>query len=176
MKPVIAVLIAIVVLGGGWWYYSTQMMPASDSASATTTPDTTTNANGTSDTSANTSGQGSTTVNINIDASASAAPMTATVTLNSSGFSPKSVTVKKGGTVTWTNGGSGSMWVGSASHPTHTAYSGTTLQEHCADGDNDSFDQCENGTTYSFTFDKVGTWNYHNHSNSSQFGSVVVAE
>lgn len=172
MKVAIGVLAAIVVLGGGWWYYSTQMMPAADTAPDTTnnTTNTTNNSNTPSP-----SDQGSTTVNLTINTPAAAA--SASVMLLESGFSPKTVTIKKGGTVTWADESAGNMWVATASHPTHTVYDGTALAAHCAAGANaPSFDQCKNGTSYSFTFNKVGTWNYHNHSNSPQFGSVVVVE
>ncbi|MEK7612921.1 MAG: plastocyanin/azurin family copper-binding protein [Patescibacteria group bacterium] len=104
------------------------------------------------------------------------APMAAGITYGDSGFSPAEVTIKKGGTVTWTNEGGGSMWVASAQHPTHTVYSGTALSQHCPDAANTTFDQCKTGTTYSFTFDKAGTWAYHNHSNASNFGRVIVVE
>jgi len=49
------------------------------------------------------------------------------------------------------------------------------LQEHCGTGTT-SFDQCANGGSYSFTFTKAGTWRYHNHSNASHFGTVIVEE
>jgi plastocyanin len=103
--------------------------------------------------------------------------MSATVTLTANGFTPNKVTIKKGGTVTWQNDSTGKMWVASASHPTHTVYSGTTLQQHCGSGDADAFDECGNSAkSYSFTFDKAGTWYYHNHSNAPQTGTVVVVE
>ncbi len=102
------------------------------------------------------------------------APLAATVTYNGSSFSPAKVTIKKGGAVTWTNIGDTSMWVASAQHPTHTVYAGTSLQEHCAAGVNNAFDQCAGGDSYSFIFDKVGTWNYHDHLHASIYGSVVV--
>lgn len=100
----------------------------------------------------------------------------ATVTYSASGFSPQEIAIKRGGTVTWNNSGGGAMWVASAQHPTHTTYSGTTLAAHCDDATDTSFDQCAAASTYSFTFDKVGTWPYHNHSNSSHFGRVIVTE
>lgn len=103
-------------------------------------------------------------------------PMTASVAYNGTAFSPKDVTIKKGGTVTWTNSGSGQMWVASASHPTHAVYAGTTRTEHCPGGSNTAFDQCAGGQSYSFKFDKVGKWNYHDHINASAFGSVTVVE
>ncbi len=173
MKAALAVLAAIIVIGGGWWYYSTQMMPASDVAPNTTNNTTNTTNNSNTPTPSNT---GSTTVNINIDTSVNNPPTSASVILGSSGFSPKTVTIKKGGKVTWANETSGNMWIASASHPTHSVYDGTSLTSHCAAGSGTSFDQCKNGSSYSFTFNKAGTWNYHNHANSAQFGTIVVVE
>ena len=174
-STLVAIVAVLVLLAGGAWYYSTmQPVPAPET-------DTTVNINDASETGGDT---GDTTtdanegggVDVGVDVSAGSSPTSAAVTLGANGFSPKSVTIKKGGTITWSNQGGGGMWVASAQHPTHTAYSGTTLQAHCDDATDTSFDQCKNGSTYSFKFDKVGTWNYHNHSNASQFGSVVVVE
>ncbi|MBI5003923.1 hypothetical protein HZC00_02425 [Candidatus Kaiserbacteria bacterium] len=100
----------------------------------------------------------------------------ATVTYSSSGFSPASVTIKKGETVTFVDEGTGPMWVASAVHPDHTAYSGTTRSAHCPDTTGTAFDQCATGNSYSFTFDKVGTWHYHNHVAASDTGTIVVVE
>src|SRR3989344_2449468 len=94
-----------------------------------------------------------------------------------SGYSPKEITVKVGNTVTWKNESSHGMWTSSAMHPTHVIYSGTSLDEHCPDSQNTSFDECTSaqpGESWSFKFDKTGTWRYHNHSQASDFGSVIV--
>jgi len=104
-------------------------------------------------------------------------PALITVTYSQSGFSPSKVTVKKGETVKFVNQSSSGMWVGSAMHPTHAVYDGTTLEEHCAIGATASFDSCKdikNGESYSFTFGQIGSWNYHNHSGSNHYGTVVV--
>lgn len=87
----------------------------------------------------------------------------ATVDYTDSGFTPKTVTVKVGDTVTWTNNSGKSMWVASAPHPAHTDLPG--------------FDQLkgvEKGSTYSYTFAKVGSWKYHNHLVPKDTGTVVV--
>lgn len=100
-----------------------------------------------------------------------------TITYTDNGFSPNPLTVSVGDTVKFVNDSSHDMWVASAQHPTHTAYSDTTLNEHCPDADNTAFDQCEelsNGESWEFTFDKEGEWAYHNHMRSSDFGKVVV--
>ncbi len=98
-----------------------------------------------------------------------------TVTYTDAGFSPANTTIKVGDTVHFVNNSSGKMWVASDQHPTHTEYDGTTLMQHCASGA--SFDECKavmTGGTYDFTFTKAGTWEYHNHSNASKTGTVVV--
>lgn len=97
----------------------------------------------------------------------------ATVTYENGTFSPQEVTVQKGETVRFVSQG-GAMWVGVDQHPTHTQYDGTNLQEHCQDPSTDSFDQCEIGQRFSFTFDKTGQFDYHNHVNPSARGTVIV--
>lgn len=92
------------------------------------------------------------------------AELKAAVSITGGGaFSPATVTVKKGTTVTWTNSGSAKVWVASDPHPVHNGYPGF-----------DSGTDLRAGETYSFTFDKPGSWSYHNHLNPSVRGSVVV--
>jgi plastocyanin len=97
------------------------------------------------------------------------------VTHTTAGFEPSTVTVEKGETVVWQSETS-SMWVASDRHPTHTEYSGTSESEHCQSGDQNTaaFDQCSEGSSFSFTFEKTGEWSYHNHRNSFQGGTVIV--
>ena len=106
----------------------------------------------------------------------SGAPMQATVVYSASGFSPSSITVAKGGTVTFVNQGGGSMWVASAPHPAHTGYDGTSRETHCATGYSGAkpFDQCAAGGSFSFTFTKTGTFTYHNHANAGMTSTVAV--
>ena len=105
----------------------------------------------------------------------SSAAMSASISYDGSKFTPSEVTIKKGGTVTWSSSVA-SMEVASAPHPSHTGYNGTVRAQHCAAGATPSFDQCKGGKTYSFKFDKVGTWPYHDHENASAFGRVIVVE
>lgn len=113
----------------------------------------------------------------NVGTATTTVPKTVTATYTASGFSPSNVTVKSGDTVRFVNESDTNMWVGSAMHPTHEVYDGTNLQTHCATGATPSFDACRNmtrGQSYSFTFTKKGSWGYHNHSQASHFGRVVV--
>lgn len=102
--------------------------------------------------------------------------MNATVTFTGSGFSPSSVTIAQGGTVTWVST-DGNMWIASDPHPIHNGYDGTTMQQHCASGYTGPapFDECTGSSAnWTFTFDKVGTWGYHDHLEASIMGSVTV--
>ncbi len=87
-----------------------------------------------------------------------------TVTYNGKSFSPSTITIRKGDTVTFVNQSTGKMNVASDPHPTHTDYP--------------EFDQTKSSQigskTYTFTFQKVGTWGYHNHDNPSAKGKVIV--
>lgn len=99
------------------------------------------------------------------------------VILTDAGYSPTTMTIKKGETVVFKNESSDSMWTASAMHPTHTAYSGTSVDQHCPDTAGTAFDACRAylpGESWSFVFNKIGSWKYHNHLNSTQWGTVVV--
>lgn len=87
----------------------------------------------------------------------------ATVDYTDSGFTPKTITVKVGAAVTWTNKASNKMWVASAPHPTHTDLPGF-----------DELSAADKGGTYSYTFTKVGNWKYHNHLSPQDTGVVTV--
>ncbi|MDP2665672.1 MAG: hypothetical protein Q8P23_03520 [bacterium] len=153
------IIVLIIIIVGGWFLLKgtpTSAPTTTDQTSAVQTPAVT---NTTTTTSTTTTSSG------------------VTVFYTASGFSPKSVTVPLGTTVTFVNQSPGSMWVASAAHPAHTAYSGTNLSQHCPDTTNSAFDECAavtSGNSYSFTFNKVGDWKYHNHVNASDFGAVIV--
>lgn len=94
-----------------------------------------------------------------------------------SGFAPADLTIEQGDTVTWIkNASSTGMWVASDEHPTHTNYHGSTLREHCQNGDQTTaaFDQCSQGEEFSFTFEKTGKWSYHNHQPYAEGGTITV--
>ena len=91
-----------------------------------------------------------------------------------SGYEPSTLTVSVGESVTFMNESGRSLWTASAMHPTHLVYDGTSLGEHCPDATGTAFDQCTAGDEYSFTFMESGEWGYHNHLNTSDFGTIVV--
>lgn len=87
------------------------------------------------------------------------------VKYSESGFSPKSLEVAVGTGVTFVNEGDSPMWVASAPHPQHTNLPGFDQLKSAAKGD-----------SYTYTFEKVGLWKYHNHLDATQFGEVVVKQ
>lgn len=84
------------------------------------------------------------------------------VTLTATGYSPASLTVKVGTTVTWTNKSGEAATVNSDPHPTHTDYPPLNLGSFA------------DGATKSLKFDKAGTYGYHNHFNPSERGTIIV--
>ena len=154
------IVILILIIGGGVWYFmpTAAPQPAAPVVSVTDTgPAPIPGPSG-----------------VQVSISTSTAATSSEVHLTATGFSPKSVTIKRGGTVTFINDTTGKMWVASGDHPSHTAYASTTLKEHCGDEVDVSFDECKAANTYSFTFQKPGNWNYHNHLTPTQFGTIVV--
>ena len=94
------------------------------------------------------------------------AELKADVSITAGGtFSPATLTVKKGASVTWTNSGSAKVWIASDPHPVHTGYPGF-----------DSGTDLRAGESFTFTFDKTGSWSYHNHLNPTVKGTVIVTE
>jgi len=100
-------------------------------------------------------------------------PYSATVVYDGDRFIPDAVTIIEGGTIRFMNTSSEKMWIGADNHPMHDRYPVKS------DGDcfGSSFDQCTavgNGTSWSYTFTRTGTWGYHNHTRARDTGSVTV--
>lgn len=85
------------------------------------------------------------------------------ITKTDSGFSSAAITVKLGDKVIFKNQSSKSFWPASNLHPTHTIYS-----------EFDSLKGVPAGESYSFVFEKVGKWPYHDHLDSTQGGVITV--
>ncbi len=85
------------------------------------------------------------------------------VVYDGSSFSPSEVTINSGDAVAFINESDFGMWPASDPHPQHT-----DLPEF------DSGRNLEPSGVYEFTFDEPGEWGYHNHTNSTVTGTVVV--
>jgi plastocyanin len=93
------------------------------------------------------------------------------VTYTDTGFSPATITINKGDTVTFENIASNDVWVASNPHPQHNGYPTTG---GCIGS---TFDACGNispNNSWSFKFDITGSWGYHNHLNHTEGGTVIV--
>ena len=86
-----------------------------------------------------------------------------TVEMIEDGFKPDILAIKVGTTVTFINKDKVFRWPASDLHPTHTIYSEFDPKQPIAPE-----------TEWSFTFNKVGTWNYHDHLSPLLTGKVIV--
>lgn len=102
---------------------------------------------------------------VDVDVVVPPTPAVVKISMTAKGFEPSKVSVKKGTTVTFVNNDSISHWPASAPHPTHTIYPQL-----------DSKTGIAAGASWSFTFDKVGEWKFHDHLTPTMFGSVTVTE
>jgi plastocyanin len=81
------------------------------------------------------------------------------------GFSPDYQVVTKGDKVIFKNIGKEGHWPASNIHPTHQIYPEFDPKKPVPLGQN-----------WEFTFDKVGTWKYHDHLNPQLTGTITVTE
>lgn len=88
---------------------------------------------------------------------------THTVTYTNDGFSPATLTINQGDTVKFVNQSNRDFQPASNDHPEHTLYPGF-----------DAGDEIDPGGSYEFTFERVGTWGYHNHELEGHTGTIVV--
>ena len=86
-----------------------------------------------------------------------------TVELREEGFYPQELTIQKGQTVGFITKKNKEFWPASNIHPSHTIYS-----------EFDSGEPVEPQESWSFQFDKVGTWKYHKHLASYYTGTIIV--
>lgn len=154
MKKLIAVLIVVLLVGAGFVYFQMNETPVPEAPVTSETP--------------------------KDETPLVSSPISHTVLYDGKGFSPTTLTIKTGETVTFINQSTRGMWVGADEHPTHTSYDGTSTSEHCGKigpSRDDVFDQCiavQNGESWSFTFTKAGSFDYHNHVAGGASGTIVV--
>ena len=99
------------------------------------------------------------------------------ITYTDQGYSPASVTIKKGDTVVWKNESAKDMWPASAMHPTHTVYPGSGFEMCNTSEQPNIFDACATispGNSWSFKFLQLGSWKFHNHLLPTNFGTINV--
>jgi len=87
-----------------------------------------------------------------------------TVTYTDKGFTPAILSVKKGQTVTFVNNSSAKLWVSANPSPSASDYPAFNQKTGIA-----------NGASWTFTFEKTGTWFYHNHYSPAKGAKIVVS-
>ena len=90
-------------------------------------------------------------------------PVSSLVLVQDGKFNPQVLTVKKGTEVTWVNKDTEPCWVASDPHPIHNGYPGFDAGKGMIQDE-----------TYKFTFQKTGTFGYHDHLNITNTGKIVV--
>ncbi len=101
----------------------------------------------------------------------------AIITMDDDGYTPNRVTIKAGESVEWVNKSTRDFWPASNIHPTHSLYPDSTIFKCLTPEEQNIFDAClpiESGKTYSFTFNHVGEWRYHDHLRPNKTGIVIV--
>ncbi|GBD34517.1 hypothetical protein HRbin35_00242 [bacterium HR35] len=99
------------------------------------------------------------------------------IRITNNGFEPKEIEITKGTKVTWVNESSNPSWPASAVHPTHRVYPGSGIEKCGTPEQANIFDACRGlnpGEKWSFVFNEVGEWYYHDHLNPSFKGEIVV--
>lgn len=85
------------------------------------------------------------------------------VEFDGASFNPSVIRIAKGLTVHFKNKVEQPVWVASDPHPLHSAYSRF-----------DALRGYARHEIFSFTFDQPGTWQYHNHLEPGQIGTIIV--
>lgn len=86
-----------------------------------------------------------------------------TIQMDETGFTPQIVTIKKGDLVIFKNIGNEYHWPASNIHPTHGIYP-----------EFDSKTGVAPGKSWSYTFLRAGSWNFHDHLYSGLHGTIEV--
>ena len=92
-------------------------------------------------------------------------PVSSLVLVQDGKFNPQVLTVKKGTEVTWVNKDTEPCWVASDPHPIHNGYPGFDAGKGMIQDE-----------TYKFTFQKTGTFGYHDHLNITNTGKIIVEQ
>ncbi len=85
------------------------------------------------------------------------------VVLGENGFEPQNITIKKGDVIEFSTSGDKHFWPASDIHPTHGIYP-----------EFDPQDAIQPGKTWSYKFEKTGTWRFHDHLAPYHTGRITV--
>ena len=88
-----------------------------------------------------------------------------TITRTDRGYVPNEVVIRQGDVVEWVNDSHQFHWPASNDHPSHLLYPEFDPKRPIAPGE-----------SWTFQFDKVGEWGYHDHLKANVIGSVIVTD
>ena len=89
----------------------------------------------------------------------------AVVYMSVDGFAPSEIRIKPGTKVSFVNDDKFWHWPASDLHPTHTLYPEFDPRKAIGPGE-----------TWSFTFERLGSWGYHDHLAPYVVGKIIVSE
>ncbi len=92
-------------------------------------------------------------------------PEARTIVLTEDGFVPNEISIPRGSTVTFTNTLEKQYWPASNLHPDHSIYPEFDPKRPLSPEEE-----------WSFTFDKEGTWRFHDHLRSYYTGVIYVRD
>lgn len=92
-------------------------------------------------------------------------PKTHAIILTENGFKPSKITINTGDTITFSSKNEEYYWPASDLHPSHSIYS-----------DFDPKEPIKAEDTWSFTFQKAGIWQFHDHLSPYYTGTITVEE
>jgi plastocyanin len=98
-----------------------------------------------------------------VAAYASSVPKTVVVTRTAEGFKPSQILIRQGDSVRFVSDMQQDFWPASSPHPTHTLYQGF-----------DPGRPLRAGESWTFTFDRAGSWSYHDHLHPNAVGIILV--
>ena len=85
------------------------------------------------------------------------------VTRTAGGWEPATLAIARGDTVEFVNASGEDAWPASDVHPTHEVYPGFDAERGVPAG-----------SSWSYTFDRAGSWSFHDHLAPEAKGVVVV--
>lgn len=151
MKSLILIVLALLVLGGGGYYYMNNMAaPAASDDTEMEQMDESMQAMEEA-------------MNETVDTEAVTATAAAEVMYTEDGYTPKSVTIKAGESVKFSNQIEMETQVGFGEHLSHDEYPDMKTHPTLKMGESDVM-----------TFPKAGTYSYHNHHKEEDKGTVIV--
>lgn len=101
-----------------------------------------------------------------------------TIRMSSTGFEPKILIIQKGTKVVFKNIDKSPHWPASDVHPLHHKYPGTGIEKCGITRAKNAFDACGVAPRedFSFVFNVVGNWTYHDHLKPFLGGEIRVVE